>query len=283
VAKQRWINSLANFTDEFVRTHALLAPFTKHAAIVLHGSTCRGIDDTFADLDVWLILPESDLKALDASSSTRFFEFQLEGKPGHFNAVAFESFRQRVQNCDLTIISELRAAQVISDPQKKAMQLITCARNAMPADVREAFFRYHYVEFRGDDRAADNPLARGDPVAALLAQSAALAHALQAAMVLYGEPYPYSKWLHRCALETPTGRALEPRIGEWLCLLAADALRNPAGSNPHSLAAKTKEMRLILIDAAKSAGIDEPWLNQWWLHIDTARAGIIDLKWSMTC
>ena len=28
-----------------------------------------------------------------------------------------------------------------------------------------------------------------------------------------------------------------------------------------------------------AAGIDEPWLREWWLHIDKARRGIDDVTW----
>lgn len=278
----KWTAALAEFVPRFVGAHPILGHFADNAAIVLHGSTARGIEDDVSDLDLWLIVSESELRRLDAASSTRFFEFQLENKPGHFDAISGESHTQRMRHCDLALIAELRSARVIRDPQGLGGKLIADASRPMPEAVRRPFFRYHYVEHRGDDRAADHPLDRSDPVAAITAQAAALGHALRAAMVLDGEPYPYFKWLYRCAAAAPTGRALAPKVQEWIDLLGRNALRDPTGSDGHPLARKMKEIRLALIDAARGAGIDEPWLNQWWLHIDAARAAIQTVQWPCT-
>jgi hypothetical protein len=279
----RWKAILPDFTAEFIRANPNLAPFFEDAAVVLHGSTCDGIDDAVSDLDLWLILSPHDLSRLDGVSPTRFLGFRLEKKLGHFNAVSDASFVERVRHCDMTLIAELRNAMIIRDPLGVAQLLIAKASQPMPEAVRRAFFQYHYVEHRGDDRAADSPLDRGDPVAALAAQTAALGHALRAAMVLHGEPYPYSKWLYRKASQTPTGRALAPKVEQWIDLLSQNALRGRSGSDIHPLARKMTEIRLELTEAAHAAGIDGPWLKEWWLHIDAARAGIQNVEWQRTC
>jgi hypothetical protein len=279
----RWKTALLDFVAGFLRANPILEPFSDDAAVVLHGSTCYGIDDAVSDLDLWFILSASNLERLDAASPTRFFEFRLKDKPGHFTAVSGESFGERMRHCDLTLIAELRNADVVQDPHGIARQLIADALRTMPQAVRQAFFRYHYVEHRSDDRAADNPLVRGDPVAAISAQTAALGHALRSAMVLHGEPYPYSKWLYHRAFQTPTGRVLAPKVEQWIDLLSQNALRDLTGSDGHPLALKMKEIRQALIDAARGAGIDGPWLKEWWLHIDAARAGILKVEWPCTC
>jgi hypothetical protein len=75
---------------------------------------------------------------------------------------------------------------------------------------------------------------------------------------------------------------LSSKVQEWIDLLGQNALRDRTGSNGHPLALKMKEIRLALIDAARAAGIDEPWLNQWGLHIDAARAGLQKVRWPCT-
>ena len=143
------------------------------------------------------------------------------------------------------LIFELRNACIIRESHGVAARLVEDALRPMPEAVRRAFFQYHYVEFRGDDRAADHPLDRGDPVAVLMAQTAALTHALQAAIVLHGEPYPYSKWLFHQAVQTPTGRVLPPLDGQWLDLLAlrSSVCGSAPPSDNHLLARKMKEIR----------------------------------------
>jgi len=278
-ATARWRAALAEFSPAFLRSHAVLAGFSETAGVVLYGSTAFGVDDAVSDLDLWLVLSAAELRQLDAVSSTRFFEFELNSKPGHFTAVDEESLTQRVRKCDMPLIAELRHASPIADPRDMVRPLIGSASLPMPQDVRRAFFQYHYIEFRSDDRAADHPLDRGDPVAVLQAHMAALAHALRAAMVLDGLPYPYSKWLYRDAVAAPTGAKMATNVQELIDLVGSGALRDPAGSDSHPLSAKMKQIRLVLIQCAQQAGIIEPWLQKWWLHIPAARAGIMSVQW----
>jgi Domain of unknown function (DUF4037) len=212
----RWTTALGVFTPVFFRQHPVLSAFWDCAAIILHGSTTIGVDDEISDLDLWLVMKDDQLGNLDAASSTRFFEFQLEGKAGHFTAISAESCEERITRSDFPLIAELQTAQIVRDYNGVGSKLVRRASQEMPESVRRAFFKYHYIEFRSDDRAADHPLSRCDPVAALLAQTAALGHALRAVMLLHGEPYPYFKWLYRAALATPTGAAIAPLIDQWL-------------------------------------------------------------------
>jgi hypothetical protein len=247
--------------------------------VLLHGSTTRGIDDPYSDLDVWIFLPASRLPELDAAAGTRFFAFDLDGKPGHFTAEPAEEVAQRVRRCDFPLIVELRVAAILADPRGEAASLVRVARQPMREEVRRAWLRYHYVEMRGEHRAADNPIERGDAVAVLQALSQTLSHALRAAMVLDGEPYPYVKWLAHAAFQTPTGLLLASDVTEILDLLARDALRLPGPEKGHPLSGKLREIRLLLVDAARAQGIDEPWLNEWWLHMVQARDGIRAVEW----
>ena len=122
-------------------------------------------------------------------------------------------------------IFQLRHGVVICDPSGIAADLRRDASACMPAEVRQAFFMHHYVEMRSEHRACDNPMERHDPVALLLSLPKVLAHALRAAMVLDGEPYPYDKWLYFAARQTPTGRLLAPHVETVLDLLGRDLLR----------------------------------------------------------
>jgi hypothetical protein len=149
----------------------------------------------------------------------------------------------------------------------------------MREDVRHAFFFYHYVEMRGEHRACDTPIDRNQPVPLLLFMSKTIAHALRAAMVLDGHPYPYGKWLHHAAIRTETGRLLAPPVETILDLLAQGHLRTPGSEASHPVTLALMTMRKILIEAAQSKGCDAPWLKEWWLYMDQARAGIHSVRW----
>jgi hypothetical protein len=138
---------------------------------------------------------------------------------------------------------------------------------------------YHYIEFRSDHRALDNPLNRGDATATLLAVGNAVAHALRAACLLDGRPYHYSKWLARQARNGPIGVRAAEITDSLLALIATDALRLRAPEATHPINLKLKEFRQVLIDAAITAGIDGDYLRHWWLHLTPARAGIDAVTW----
>ena len=274
-----WAARLRGFFPELLGRDAATAPFAARGALLFHGSTLRGIDDAWSDLDVWWLLDDADLAALDAGSPTRFFEFELGGKPGHVNAESAQAFADRLARCELKLTAELRVAHVLRDEAGGAAGLQAEARRPMREDVRRALFFHHYVEMRGEHRGVDTPMERGHALPVLLAVAKTLAHALRAALVLHGEPYPYDKWLHADAVRTPTGRRLAPHAEHLLDLLAAEGLRPVGSQKSHPVQQELRAIRACLVDAARQTGIDEPWLDRWWLHIPQARAAPARVRW----
>jgi len=276
---RHWASRVSESLPEFLDAHPVLARFYRAASVVLYGSTTAGVDDEFSDLDVWLLMPDAEFALLDGLSETRFFEFAIDGKPGHITAYSAERFSQRVHQCEMDLIYHLRSAEVITDPAGVGGELIRTARTPMRREVSKAFFFYHYVEMRSEHRACDNPMERSDPAALLLTLPKVIAHSLRAALVLDAEPYPYDKWLHRVALRTPTGRSLGPSIELILDRLAAGDLRLRASEDEHPIGIELRSIRQLLIEAAHSRGIHAPWLAKWYLHMDEARGAIQDLRW----
>lgn len=274
-----WERRLRAFAPDWLRQSLLSPAQLADAAVLLHGSTTLGVDDAHSDLDVWVLLPDAELASLEPASPIRFFPFELEGKPGHFNLEGWTAFRQRLRTCDLPLVAELRHAALLHDPRGWGKALLENARQPMGVEVRKAWFRYHYVEMRGAHRACDNPIERCDPVALLQALSETVSHALRAALVLHGEPYPYIKWLHRAAAKTATGQRLLPLVDRLLEQLAEDGLRHPGPENGHPLSLTLRAIRLELIAAAEAKDVTGPWLREWWLHIDAARRGVAETEW----
>ena len=262
--KRHWAKRLNESLPEFLENHPVLRRFYGNAGIVLHGSTTLGIDDSFSDLDVWILMEESDLARLDAISETRFFDrnrteeinrpltpkFKLDGKIFHLNAESIEDFSNRIKKCDIPLIFELRNAACILDNLGTTEHLIAHARKPMREDVSLAFFFHHYVEMRGYHRDCDNPMERGDPLAVLFSLSVVLTHAHRAAMILDAEPYPYQKWLHYAAIRTPTGNRVTKRAERILDLLVDDYLRFEGPERDNAISHELRHIRGILIEAA---------------------------------
>ena len=274
-----WEGRLRGFLPAFLEEHGVLSAFLERASVVLHGSTTMGIDDAFSDLDLWFLVPDSDLVRLDALSETRFFGFEASGKAGHLNTHGKGAFRECADGCDMDVIFQLRRAVVLWDGAGEAEELKRLAAQRMRREVSKAFFFYHYVEMRGEHRACDTPMERGDAVAVVLSLTKAMGHAMRAAMVLEGEPYPYDKWLRCACALTPTGGRVCESIDRIVYHLAADLLRFEGSEAENPISLELRVIRQVLIDAAHEKGIDAPWLAQWWLHMDQARSAIRDIRW----
>lgn len=280
-AVEKWRDRVDRWLRQWLPAHPILGSFRSCAAVIFYGSLTRGFDDEFADVDLWALLPEERLPSLDALSATRFFELRLDGKEGHVTVHGVAEFADKVHRCCMDTIFQLRASLILTDPCGVAAGLRAAASAPMPRDVRRAFFMHHYMEMRSEHRACDNPMERRDPVALLLSLPKVLAHALRAAMVLDGEPYPYDKWLHFAARQTPTGQRLAPHVENVLDLLARDLLRFPGREREHPIGLELRAIRGLLVDAARQASLDEPWLDKWWLYMDEDQRQFAQVRWPM--
>jgi len=278
--RNHWSARLAEWLPGFLDAHPVLSRFHRSGSVVLYGSTMLGVDDAFSDIDLWLLLSKGDLAGLDAVSETRFFTFKVDGKAGHVVAHTADELRRRLEGCDMDTVYHLRNAEILTDDLGAAAGLIEAARRPMRQEVADAFFFYHYVEMRSDHRACDNPMDRTDPIALLMFLPKTIAHALRAAIVLDGEPYPYEKWLYQAACKTPTGRRLAPTVEAVIDLLGEDQLRYPGPECDHPIGRELMTLRRTLIDAAHAHGNHAPWLNEWWLHMNQARDAIQGVRWS---
>ena len=266
-----WASCVRDALPELAKLSPALASNAATATWLLHGSTTRGIDDAVSDLDAWC-LPPIDQPPL-------FVQFELSGKAGHVQVEQRPAFERRLRQCDFPLIYELRHAIILQDPDGWAERLLSIARRPMPADVQAAWFAHHYIEMRSEHRAIDNPIERRDAIAVLQATTSTIAHALRAALVLDGEPHPFSKWLAHAAVQAPTGRQIVPIIEGLIDDLGAGVLRVGGPERDHPINRRLKQIRTILIDTARARGIDAPWLDWWYLHLDQ-RGAIHRVEWN---
>jgi len=274
----REAEALLDALPQLMREHPAVAALRDSSAIVLHGSTTIGVEDGRADWDVWVLTDTDTAAQFGRDAGTRFIEFKSR-RPGHFTVEPLEQFQRRMSACDFELISELRYAQLLSDCGGMGASLLAEARKPMSDAVRNAWFRFHYVEMRSEHRACDNAIERCEPIPLLLGITRTLQHALQAGMVLSREPYRYSKWLARLAATTAHGRDIVPLVEQTVRLIEQGALREPGPEVAHPINLKLRQIRQVLVDSARESGIDGRWLSHWYLHIDEARGGIHDVTW----
>ena len=274
-----WTKKLREWLPAFLAEHAALAPCRAACSIALHGSLMLGLDDPFADYDLWLLLGDEELAALDARSPTRFFGFRLDGREGHLIAISLSDFSNRIARCDMDTLFQLRRAAIVTDPDGTLAEQQRIALSPMPESVRKTFAKYHYIEMRRDHRACDNPMERHDAVAVLLSLPKTMAHALRAAMILDAEPYPYDKWLYHTARHTPTGLRLEPSIDRIVAFLGSGLLHFEGREREHPISQELRVIRQVLIDESNRKGCGGEWLQSWWLFLDESRQEMANVRW----
>jgi hypothetical protein len=260
--------------------HPAVAAIRERSCLLLHGSRTIGMARATSDWDLWLLTDDHTHAAFAAKHGTCFIDFAAGQRIGHFQIQSIPGMQRAVASCDMELISELRYGIVLGDLSGVGLELLQAARKPMSDAVRQAWFRYHYVEMRSEHRACDGSVDQHDnPAAIVITAAKALQHAMQAAMVIDREPYRYSKWLAPLAARTPTGAKVVPLVNEAIALLETGALRNHAPEASHPLILALRRLRDPLVAAARDAGIDGEWLARWWLHIDTSRAGIREVSW----
>lgn len=277
--KEEWAAKLRKSVPPFIEAHPVLGKFKDRTNLLLFGSLTMGIDDEFADIDIEMLLTEKDIAELKKASDITFFDFEHEGRPGHICAELFEDYQQKAANCDMDLLFHLRRCAHITEGPLDTKSLIAEAQKPMRDEVKHALFFNHFVLMREAHRSMDNPMERGDEIAVLINLGRVLTYSLQTILVLEGEPYPYEKWLYREAIQTPLGKSVAAEISEIRDLVNGGGLafRGREKDNPISQAARN--MRNTIIATARDKGIDEPWLDKWWLYLEPSREAAKGLHW----
>jgi hypothetical protein len=260
---------LEAYLQERVLPHPLLSPFVPEAAACVTGSLAIGIWDEEAPLDVHLVLPDEEHARLSASlrsahlwDPARDFRLRLEDR---------EPFR-RLPGVHITILSAAQLARefqfelsialwtyshavVAQDPLGTLEAHRHLARDRFSSRLNELRCEHYYC-FR---QARHDMCARLAPrrVSTLLAikRGAAAQEALRLAFLADGKPYPYDKWLEQMAeRETECGPNIVAAVRAVLAAREPDVLDH-AG----------KVLRDRVAFALLQGGVNEAWLEQWWL------------------
>ena len=278
---RKWVNAAKNYFAEFIHTHEILRTMDDSVTIVLHGSTSRNIDDPHSDLDFWLVLDDSEHEKFRSITEQSMIEVEIGGKPGHINPLRLREleacFSHRI---NMVLANEVSSSIVIEDRKNVFNRFIALSNRPLSEAVKYAFFFHNYVEMRCYNRCCDNPMERNDSFAVLYNVMSTIRYMFQAAFVLDNTTYPYEKWLYVFAGRSEAPKSLIENV---------DNIIEEIVTNPFSLFGPEKDnkishelaiIRKKLIEKAKQEGIDEIWLEKWWLYIDKARNIVNDVCWA---
>jgi uncharacterized protein DUF4037 len=179
----------------------------EESAVVRVGSSVRGIEDEFVDVDILGFVPQAAYPAIyegyraaveagriEVQNPNAFWyqEFPLvlvPGVPGHYKVHAFEAVEARVQQYDDVIMWIHGVGRILHDPTGRYAQLQERSRT-YPDDVWREKVRWHYA--RASDAAASsaNPLRRRDRRTVTLLMVECVAHLLRVCCLLERGPFP---------------------------------------------------------------------------------------------
>ena len=277
---RKWVNSAKSYFTRCIHKNEILRSLDKNITIVLHGSTTRNIDDPHSDLDFWLVLNDDEDEKFRSITEQSFIPVEIDGKPGHINPLRIRDLGACFSNqINMVLANEVSDSIVIEDKKNVFDRFIALSRRPLSDAVKYAFFFYNYVGMRGYHRSGDNPIERNDRFAALYNIMSTIKYAFQAAFVLDNRTYPYEKWLYVFANRSDTPKTLIEHV---------DNIIEELTTNPSSLFGPEKDnkisqqLRIIrnkLIEKAQQEGIDELWLEKWWLYMDKASNAVNDVHW----
>ena len=87
--------------------HPGLAGLWRRGSVLLYGSTARGVDDAYSDIDLLLLVREEDVRAVKAACGTDFVDFALQGKAGHLTVEPLNLWQERLRTCQMPTIYQL--------------------------------------------------------------------------------------------------------------------------------------------------------------------------------
>jgi hypothetical protein len=198
----------------------------EQSAVVRVGSSVRGVEDEFVDVDILGFVPaafyptlyEGYRAAVEAGrievqnpNAFWYHEFPLvllPGVKGHYQVHTFEEVEKPVQQWDDVTMWIHGQGIILHDPSGRYAQLQARSRTYPEAVWREKV-RRHYLRAYDSAISASNPLRRGDRSTVTLLMVECVAHLLRVCCLLDRRPFPYDKWLYREAMQTRAGRDLQ--------------------------------------------------------------------------
>ncbi len=214
------------------------------SAVAIVGSSTRGVEDEFSDIDVRVLVPskswgsiyENYRREIEAGTihvlnpaALKYDEFplthidRLDGV--EYKLETFEHLEESVARKYDDVLRWVHSSSVIlHDPTERYARI----RNQCliyPEEVWLKKLRRHYLNAWNGVSGAKNSLRRNEREAVVISMSAAVSHLLRLCCLMDGKPFPHDKWLYREAMETTAGKALAPEFEKFFSELGHPELR----------------------------------------------------------
>jgi hypothetical protein len=194
----------------------------KKLAVSIVGSVGAGLDDEYSDIDVYVLLRESDSMAIyevckhgyktgsvdvlnpRAFQLDEFPMLKLRDLHGHINPIVFESIETNVRSFNDVERWICLNSITLHDPARMAASLKSEAAVYPFQILNRKLIRHRWMvhDFLWSTKV---PLERGQKKAVSLLCANGISNLLKLCILNEGNPYPYDKWLYDVAIQTPLG------------------------------------------------------------------------------
>ena len=182
------------------------------AAVLLVGSRGAGFDDSWSDLDPWVLGRKDALSGEAAAqyASTGQVFVDRGDFEAHYSLYDFGDLAQRLSGWPDELLWLAQRSRILHDPLGLAENLKARFAEYPRPILEEKLRRWHCKYSESSGRLG--VVGRGMPVAAVLTGAACIESACKICCLAEGKSFPYAKWLRHAAAETRLGRVVCPVI-----------------------------------------------------------------------
>lgn len=240
--------------------------FTSHAGgeavLLLVGSRAAGLDDSWSDLDMWVVGDKTCLCKSERDQYEKDGQLFIDrgDYEAHWSFYDLRDLLSLLSTCPDERMWILRTAEVMSGSEDTASILRhKCSR--YPEDILEQKLKLHFGHF-WQCLGPLNTAARGMPETAFLVAAKTIEHLCKICCLAERKPFPYTKWLIPVARETILGRKVALSIARAVFGIE-EFLHPPSGKHFQELT-PLRELRStkdVVREALKELGWTSSWID----------------------
>lgn len=248
---------------EFVdKAKAFTSRVGPNAVLLLVGSRAAGVDDSWSDLDMWVVGDKTCLSKDEREQYEKDDEFFVDrgDYEAHWSFYDQQDLLSILQGYPDEKMWIILTAQVLFGDKSTAGALREQCKQ-YPHEVVERKLKWHFGHY-WRSLGPLNTAARGMPETAFLMAGKTMEHLCKMCCLAEHRPFPYTKWLIPVARNTALGKRVVPFISE--AVLGIDEfLHPPKGKHFRELVPlkKLRDTKDIAIETLRELGWKCSWVD----------------------
>ena len=250
--------------QEFVdKAKAFTLRVGEGAVLLLVGSRAAGLNDSWSDLDMWVIGDKNNLSPAEFETykTNKQVFFDRGDYEAHWTFYDAEDLHQYLYSWPDERMWLSLTSTILFGNEATATHLHRQCRN-YPREVVEKKLKWHFGKY-GSLLGPLNTAARGMPETSVMVVGQVIEHLCKICCLSELKPFPYAKWLVSVASQTTLGNDLIPYISRATSGLS-EFLHPPEGKPFRELIPlkELRETKEIVRGGLKKLGWDSSWIEK---------------------